>query len=172
VHYHAGLKDSERRAIEGAWLRGTLDVVCATRDSFGLGIDKANVSLVILAEGGGLHAWSQQLGRAGRNGQMAVVVSLAAPLGRPPRAPSVLPALRDKAEWALAAERQTALVAAAPVGSQWARAGATHQHLSPEWVKAVASADGGLARSKATWRLFVVPHTAQPTWPRPTVRAS
>ena len=156
VHYHAGLRDSERRAIEGAWLRGALDVVCATRDSFGLGIDKANVSLVILAEGGGLHAWSQQLGRAGRNGEMAVVVTLAAPLGRPARAPSVLPTLHDKAAWAFAAERQTALVAAAPAGSQWASAGAKQQHLSSKWIEAIASAEGGLARSEATWRLFAL----------------
>ena len=49
VDYNADLPDGERREIEAAWLRSSLGAVCATRDSFGLGLDKANVPLVILA---------------------------------------------------------------------------------------------------------------------------
>ena len=157
VHYHAGLSDSVRRAIERAWLRGALQAVCATRDSFGLGIDKSNVSLVILTEGGGLHAWSQQLGRAGRNGEKALVVTLAARVGRrAPPAPMVRPMLRAKADWALAAERQTALTAAAPGGNRWASAGSTHKHLTPSWIDDIASADGGLEISEVSWRIFTL----------------
>jgi superfamily II DNA helicase RecQ len=96
VDYNAELPDGERRQIEAAWVSGRLGAVCATRDSFGLGIDKANVPLVILAEGGGLHAWLQQLGRAGRNGQLALVATLAAPLDRAPPAPMVRPFTRRR----------------------------------------------------------------------------
>jgi hypothetical protein len=38
------------------YIGGELDLVCATRDSFGLGIDQQHVRLVLLVTGAGLHA--------------------------------------------------------------------------------------------------------------------
>ena len=37
-----------------------------------------------------------------------------------------------------------------------ASAGTTHQHLTPGWIEDIASADGGLARSEVTWRIFTL----------------
>ena len=59
VAYHADLLDATRRRIEKQWLGGALDVIVATFDSFGVGLDKSNVRLVVLDEGPfgvGLHA--------------------------------------------------------------------------------------------------------------------
>ena len=46
--YHAGLASTERTKIEQSFYKGTVDVVVATV-AFGLGIDKANIRLVVHA---------------------------------------------------------------------------------------------------------------------------
>jgi len=44
--YHAGLKQSERQQIQDDWMNGKFQVICATV-SFGMGVDKSNVRLVV-----------------------------------------------------------------------------------------------------------------------------
>jgi ATP-dependent DNA helicase RecQ len=74
--YHAGL-DSERRAeVQDAFLRGDCRVVVATV-AFGMGVDKADVRLVVHAElPGSLEAYAQEIGRAGRDGEASDCVLL------------------------------------------------------------------------------------------------
>jgi ATP-dependent DNA helicase RecQ len=66
--YHAGMKASERDAVQQRFMDGELDVVCATT-AFGMGIDKADVRWVFHSEiSESLDAYYQELGRAGRDG--------------------------------------------------------------------------------------------------------
>jgi len=74
--YHAGLTDSQRRTIENQWLQGEIPVVICT-SAFGLGIDKSDCRWVVhyhvpelLAE------YLQEIGRSGRDGQIAQTLAL------------------------------------------------------------------------------------------------
>jgi RecQ family ATP-dependent DNA helicase len=74
--YHAGLPPPKREAVQRAFLEGAIDVVAATI-AFGMGVDKANVRSVIhLALPGSIEAYSQEVGRAGRDGAMSRAVLL------------------------------------------------------------------------------------------------
>ena len=123
--YHAMRSEREKREIEAAWLLGQLDVIVATNSSFGVGIDKPNVRLVLLAEGSGLHGALQQGGRAGRDGALALVVLLSGSLAHPYRE-QALPsaALEEKHRWCLEAEHAMLLCCAAPTRA-WVHAGTT-----------------------------------------------
>ena len=69
--YHAGIKASERQAIQDAFMAGELDVVVATT-AFGMGIDKPDVRFVFHYDiPGSLDAYYQEIGRGGRNGDAA-----------------------------------------------------------------------------------------------------
>jgi ATP-dependent DNA helicase RecQ len=69
--YHAGMKASERDAVQQRFMDGDVDVVCATT-AFGMGIDKADVRWVFHSEiSESLDAYYQELGRAGRDGEPA-----------------------------------------------------------------------------------------------------
>src|SRR5215208_1313211 len=69
--YHAGMKASERDAVQERFMDGDVDVVCATT-AFGMGIDKADVRWVFHSEiSESLDAYYQELGRAGRDGEPA-----------------------------------------------------------------------------------------------------
>ena len=74
--YHAGLDPLVRSEKQDSWISNKTRVICST-NAFGMGIDKADVSLVIhmdLADS--LEAYFQEAGRAGRNEKKAYAVQL------------------------------------------------------------------------------------------------
>ena len=77
--YHAGLSDETKDLRQKAWLKGEYRVMVAT-NAFGMGIDKPDVRLVILADvPDSPEAYFQEAGRAGRDGMKAYAVLLFCP---------------------------------------------------------------------------------------------
>lgn len=70
-YFHAGMPKGDKQAVQGAWLSGTLAVVCATI-AYGMGIDKPDVRFVLhTTMAKSLEGYYQEAGRAGRDGQRA-----------------------------------------------------------------------------------------------------
>ena len=77
--YHAGLPAEMRARISGAFADRSLSVVVAT-NAFGMGIDRADVRVVVHAQPpSSIEAYYQEVGRAGRDGEPATGLLLFAP---------------------------------------------------------------------------------------------
>jgi ATP-dependent DNA helicase RecQ len=120
--YHAGLEPEERARVQDAFLDGRCRVVVATV-AFGMGVDKADVRLVVHADlPGSLEAYAQEVGRAGRDGRDSDCVllyswsdvrrreALVADLP-PDRRRAAVAAVREVYRFAAASCRQRALCA-------------------------------------------------------------
>jgi ATP-dependent DNA helicase RecQ len=69
--YHAGLAPDVRASVQAGFTAGELNVIVAT-NAFGMGIDRADVRLVVhLAPPGSIESYYQEVGRAGRGGEPA-----------------------------------------------------------------------------------------------------
>jgi ATP-dependent DNA helicase RecQ len=74
VHYHGGLKASERTQIQEQFMSGGAEVIVAT-NAFGMGVDKADVRFVYHYDvSESLDSYYQEIGRAGRDGEKAEAV--------------------------------------------------------------------------------------------------
>ncbi len=83
--YHAGLDPVTRERVQATFRDGGLEVVVAT-NAFGMGIDRADVRVVIhLAPPSSIEAYYQEVGRAGRDGQDAHGLLLVSPSDAPLR---------------------------------------------------------------------------------------
>ena len=74
--FHGGMPSEEKRAVQESFIRGDLRVIAAT-NAFGMGVDKADVRLVIhLDTPGSLENYLQEAGRAGRDQEPARCILL------------------------------------------------------------------------------------------------
>ena len=75
-HFHAGLSPENKKNVQHSFTEGRLRVIAAT-NAFGMGIDKADVRLVIHADiPASLENYFQEAGRAGRDQNAARCVML------------------------------------------------------------------------------------------------
>lgn len=69
--YHAGMDAGDRDRVQTRFLSGKLDVIVATV-AFGMGVDKADVRTVVhVALPGSVEGYYQEIGRAGRDGDLS-----------------------------------------------------------------------------------------------------
>ena len=76
VGYHGEMDPSERHEAYSKWSSGTVNIIVATK-AFGMGIDKPDIRNVIrngVPES--ILSWTQELGRAGRDGNQACATIL------------------------------------------------------------------------------------------------
>jgi len=74
--YHAGMASQVRSAVQEAWIAEKVRVIVAT-SAFGMGIDKPNTRFVLHYDlASEPEAYFQEVGRAGRDGELAYAVAL------------------------------------------------------------------------------------------------
>lgn len=77
--YHGGLENVDRQFIQQQFIQGTLDWIIAT-NAFGMGVHKQNVRQVIHETMPSTIAnYMQEIGRAGRDGEQSIAITLYAP---------------------------------------------------------------------------------------------
>lgn len=75
--YHAGMKSDERERIQNSFMHGKIHCIVATI-AFGMGIDKKNIRNIIHYDiPKSIEGYSQEIGRAGRDGENAFCEILA-----------------------------------------------------------------------------------------------
>ncbi|MBS1687386.1 MAG: ATP-dependent DNA helicase RecQ, partial [Bacteroidetes bacterium] len=74
--YHAGMPKDQRESMQEQWMQNSIPIMVATT-AFGMGIDKADVQLVLHYDAPEhLEAYYQEAGRAGRNGEQSRALAL------------------------------------------------------------------------------------------------
>jgi ATP-dependent DNA helicase RecQ len=77
--YHAGMPAQVRSAVQEAWIQEKVRIIVAT-SAFGMGIDKPNTRFVLHYDlAAEPEAYFQEVGRAGRDGELAYAVALYTP---------------------------------------------------------------------------------------------